>query len=100
MPKYLDAELMDLARTARIVFGDKHQLGVAIEEAGEFVAEASKVTNRGEQPSKKLISEVADLIIMSEQLRQMFEYELRDMLPEKMAKLKMHIENEKAKGEQ
>ena len=92
MPKYVNKELNTLAMKAIATWGVKHQLAVAVEEAGEFIAAASKVINRGEEADTKLYSEVADMIIMIEQLKIMFQPEMVEMLPKKMAKLKGHLD--------
>jgi NTP pyrophosphatase (non-canonical NTP hydrolase) len=91
MARSFEPNLTYLAKGAVATFGHKHQLAVAMEEAGEFIAAASKVTNRGLPVGPDLLTEVADMIIMARQLEIMYAEEMEEWVPKKLDKLKGHI---------
>lgn len=54
-------------------FGSEHQLNKFDEELGEFLTEYGRMRNGGRGDRKKLAEELADLTIMLEQLRLIFD---------------------------
>lgn len=71
------------------VFGVKNQIRKVQEECMELIVEIQHYLDRGDEYMDGLVEEAADVIIMAEQLDQIFH--LNEMVNKKLGKLEAHI---------
>ena len=95
------SRLSKLSKESIELYGPEHQVYVVIEEAAEFTAIASKTFNRNEgKITVEYLKEVADLIIVTEHLKQMYKEVLPEILDTKLDKLEGHLQRKRAKHKQ
>lgn len=85
-----------LYKEAVETFGAKNQHIVTIGELAECSAEIAKmfISNR-EADEDKILNELADVVIMMEQMKVIYGDSLVQAVYKKLRKVKQHIENEK-----
>jgi NTP pyrophosphatase (non-canonical NTP hydrolase) len=85
---------MNIYQKAINKFGTTMQTDVAIEEMSELIKELIKF-KRGKENYKEIAEEIADVEIMMEQLRFIYNvyYETEDIKEQKLKRLKYRIED-------
>lgn len=73
-------------------YGKDHQLQVMVEEMGEAITAISQRQNRGRGTEDDMIEEIADVVIMTEQMRVIFGDKLIQAVLKKMDKAATHLE--------
>lgn len=85
----MDEELKAIYNKALNTYGINAQLSIIIEECGELITEITRI-KRGRTTKEKIITELADVQIMIEQIA--FYYGLDNFLKEKNRKLRRLVE--------
>lgn len=83
-----------LATQALEHWGDDTQIRQTMEECAELIVVLNKALRYPEQPEKDVLEEIADVTIMVEQMKQIFDKNLEfdDILKVKMNKLRKYME--------
>jgi NTP pyrophosphatase (non-canonical NTP hydrolase) len=76
---------------AILKWGINHQIGVAVEEMAEAIAQITQYMNRSRGTKSEVVHEIADVCIMMEQMRVIFGEELDQAIETKLKKLEAHI---------
>jgi len=77
-------------------YGEKAQTIVAMEEMSELIKECSKAY-RGELNRKNMIEEIADVLIMIDQLKEIYnltDYDINDIINMKLLRLNHRVLDE------
>lgn len=84
----------ELCQKAIDAWGTDAQLLMVLEEMSELQKEILKNINRGKDNLPEIIEEIADVEIMLEQAKYIYniEKEVADMIPEKLKKVKARLE--------
>ena len=84
----------ELCQKAIDAWGTDAQLLMVLEEMSELQKEILKNINRGKDNLPEIIDEIADVEIMLEQAKYIYniEKEVADMIPEKLKKVKARLE--------
>lgn len=90
------SRLRTTGKRAIRLFGVKNQIRKVQEECMELIIEIQHYLDRGDEYMDGLVEEAADVIIMAEQLDQMFH--LDEMVNKKLDKLDMRIRQEERQG--
>ena len=87
-----------LATKALDHFGNNAQICQTMEECAELIVALNKALRDPEDPCKNVLEELADVTIMVEQMKQIFDENLEfyGILKEKMNKLRGYLENQEA----
>ncbi len=72
-------------------WGKDHQLLVTVEEMAEAIAKISQFVNRGRDVEDELVEELADVVIMMEQMRVIYGDKLLKAIYKKLDKLERHL---------
>ena len=80
-----------LYREAVLKWGVNHQMGVAVEEMAEAIAQITQYMNRSRGTKSEVVHEIADVCIMMEQMKIIFGKELDQAIETKLKKLEEHI---------
>ena len=87
-----------LATKALDHFGSNAQICQTMEECAELIVALNKALRDPEDPCKNVLEELADVTIMVEQMKQIFDEkkEFYEILEEKMNKLRSYLEDQEA----
>ena len=84
----------DLYRAAVTTWGKENQLYVAVEEMGEAIAKIAQYQNRGRDVEDEMVEELADVVILMEQMRVIYGDRLIQAIYKKLNKLEAHLNKE------
>lgn len=88
-------EKLDILATQALEhFGNEPQVRQTMEECAELIVALNKALRDPEEPEKDVLEEIADVTIMVEQMKQIFDKNLEfdDILKVKMNKLRKYME--------
>jgi len=74
-------------------FGQKHQMYVLVEEMGEATATISQFLNRNRDVEEEMLEEIADVVIMLEQMKVIYGERLVQAVLKKLQKAATHLED-------
>jgi len=74
-------------------FGQKHQMYVLVEEMGEATATISQFLNRNRDVEEEMLEEIADVVIMLEQMKVIYGERLVQAILKKLQKAATHLED-------
>jgi len=74
-------------------FGQKHQMYVLVEEMGEATAAISQFLNRNRDVEEEMLEEIADVVIMLEQMKVIYGERLVQAVLKKLQKAATHLED-------
>ena len=74
------------------VFGEEHQLYVTVEEMAEAIAKITQYLNRGRDVEQEMIDEIADVVIMTNQMKVIYGERLVKAINRKLMKLQGHLD--------
>jgi len=74
-------------------FGEKHQMYVLVEEMGEAIAAISQFLNRDRDVEEDMLEEMADVVIMLEQMKVIYGDRLIQAVLKKLDKAATHLED-------
>ena len=74
-------------------FGQQHQMYVLVEEMGEATAAISQFLNRNRDVEEEMLEEIADVVIMLEQMKVIYGERLVQAVLKKLQKAATHLED-------
>lgn len=96
--KFCNEDIAVLATQALEHFGNEPQIRQTMEECAELIVALNKSLRDPENTFKNVLEELADVTIMLEQMKQLYDVDLEfdDILEEKMDKLRSYLSEQEA----